>query len=480
MNNTSPDYSSYFRQYDIRGIVDDLFNSKFANILGLAVSSVIKKYNIDKKIIIGYDGRNSSPELKIALSKGFIDSGVDVIDIGMLPTPLTYFARATLNIPNAIMITGSHNSKIYNGFKMMLDNKSTSAHTIQEIKENFDVCLQEMQTSAYKKLTEQPGKIVKDETILDKYIDFVTKDKSSKRNLKIVVDSGNGVAGIVAPKLLRKLGYEVIDIFSEVDGSFPNHHPDPSKKNNLVDLIKATKSNNADCGIAFDGDADRLGVVDENGNIVESDRILMLLAKDILRTNKGRSIIYDVKCSYLVERIVRQLNGRPIMVPTGHSIVKNKILEYDAVLAGELSGHIFFNDSRWFGFDDAIYSAVRFLETVSSYEKSISEILNDIPQTVTTTEVNLSVGEKEKFEIINRVEKEIEWEGAEKIIKIDGVRVEFEYGWGLIRASNTSPIMVFRFEAKDVASLNKIISLFMSKLSKIIDDLSPLYNELIT
>jgi phosphomannomutase/phosphoglucomutase len=378
------------------------------------------------------------------------------VNIGIVTSPLLYYAAKQLPSKSGIMITGSHNPKNYNGLKIVIHDSSVSGLEILNL----------LSDEPIKK--SKAGKVIYKKNLMDDYIKEVTSQSSEKpKKIKVVLDCGNGSAGEIAPKLIRALGYEVIELYCEIDGNFPNHHPDPGKIDNLQDLIEAVKENSADLGIAFDGDGDRLGVVTEKGEIIFPDQLMMIFAKDVLTNHPGRKIVFDVKCTNLLSEIINEAGGIPIMSPTGHFHIKNTLKKTNAPLAGEMSGHIFFND-QWYGFDDGHYSAFRLLEIMNCRDVPLSEILNQLPKAFSTPELNISVEEEKKFEIVKDFLNKAQFEGGSKIT-IDGLRVDFDDGWGLMRASNTTPKLVLRFEAKTLSRLKEIKKMFLDQL-KFIDE----------
>jgi phosphomannomutase/phosphoglucomutase len=437
---------SIFRAYDIRGIVGETLTEESVYALGRAIGSMALASG-EKRIAMGRDGRLSGPMLSRALSKGLLASGCDVIDIGIVPTPLLYYATHVMDTRSGVMLTGSHNPPEYNGLKIMIAGKTLAEEGIQHLYQ----------------------RIVKNEfasghadayqlDIVERYMARVTQDVRLARPLKIVVDCGNGVAGSVAPDLYRQMGCEVHEIFCEVDGHFPNHHPDPSQTENLQDLIQAVRATHADMGLAFDGDGDRLGIVTAAGEVIWPDRQLMLFAKAILARHPGEKIIYDVKCTSHLAKLIHQFGGVPIMWKTGHSLIKAKLAETQAALAGEMSGHIFFKD-RWYGFDDAIYAGARLLEILAQQPGDSDELFKDIPNSVNTPELKIYVNDHEKFSLMERLIKRANFSPAE-VLTIDGLRVNFADGWGLVRLSNTTPCLVLRFEAESLSVLEKIQNIF--------------------
>jgi phosphomannomutase/phosphoglucomutase len=447
-----------FRAYDIRGITTKNLTEDVVYWIGRAFAAEAKSKNKDR-VVVGRDGRHSSAPLRDALARGLNEGGCDVIDIGQVPTPLLYFATHALDTGTGIMITGSHNPPDYNGLKMMIDGETLAEERIQGLKRRLHD----------NELSEGEGEI--EETDLnDHYLDQVLESVVVAQPCKVVVDCGNGVAGELAPRLLEELGCEVVPLYCNIDGDFPNHHPDPAEPENLQDLIDVVKDEKADLGLAFDGDGDRLGVVTASGEIIWPDKMLMLFAQDIVSRNPGADIIYDVKCSRHLNNVISEYGGRPIMWRTGHSHMKAKLKETGALLAGEFSGHICFAE-RWYGFDDALYSAARLLEILGSESKSVDEVFSQFPVTYATPELKINTTEQRKFEVIDALAKNADW-GDGTVTDIDGVRVDFAEGWGLIRASNTSPVLSLRFEADGPAGLERIQSRFQAELHKIDPELN--------
>ncbi|MFN3585864.1 MAG: phosphomannomutase/phosphoglucomutase, partial [Moraxellaceae bacterium] len=446
-----------FRAYDIRGVIGEGLDEDVARAIGRAIGSEALARG-EQQVLVGRDGRLSSPQLAAALIEGLRASGRNVIDVGMVPTPVLYFAAKTIGTGSGVMITGSHNPGNYNGFKIMLAGDTLAGDEIQALRARIEK--QDFSAGA--------GTLAQT-NVLDEYVDRVGADIVLARPLKVVVDAGNGVAGAIAPRVLEALGCEVIPLFCDVDGTFPNHHPDPSKPENLDDLISAVASNGADIGIAFDGDGDRVGVVTAGGRNIFPDRLMMLLAKHVLMTNPGADIIFDVKCTRDLGVLISQLGGRPVMSKTGHSFIKAKLKETGAALAGEMSGHIFFND-RWFGFDDAIYAAARVLEILSLEAESSDQMFAEFPENPVTPEINIPVPEAKKFALVEALTSKANFPEA-NVITIDGLRVEFAEGWGLLRASNTTPCLVARFEGRTPADLGKVQERFRSLLAAVEPDL---------
>ena len=452
-----------FKAYDIRGVVGKTIDDTFAEHLGRAFGSEAVSLGL-KAVAVGRDGRVSGPGLVAALIRGLVSTGLDVVDLGAVTTPMLYYVAATrakVGCSSGIMVTGSHNPKDYNGFKMVLGGRAIFGDDIQKLKARIDA---EDYVSAR-------GRSAKMD-IHAEYVARIVGDAKLQRPMKVVVDSGNGIPGASAPGILKALGCEVIDLYSKVDGDFPNHHPDPSKPENLADLIKVVHATGADIGLAFDGDGDRLGVVTAGGNIIYPDRQIMLFARDILKRHKGATIIFDVKCSQRLPVAIREAGGKPLMWKTGHSLIKAKLKEVGAPFAGEMSGHLFFGE-RWYGFDDAMYTAARLLEILSR-EKDPSALLDALPTSFSTPELNVSCEEGEHHrvvaELLARVQRgELKFDGGE-IGTIDGLRVDFKDGFGLIRASNTTPVLVLRFEGHTEAALHRIEENFMGVLRSVKPD----------
>ncbi|WP_126322407.1 phosphomannomutase/phosphoglucomutase [Candidatus Rickettsiella viridis] len=441
---------SIFRAYDIRGIVDEAITPEVILLLGRAIGSAAQEQG-EKTIITARDGRLSGPVLIKALHQGLRESGCNVIHIGQVPSPVLYFATRTLSTHSGVMLTASHNPANYNGLKIVLAGKSLSEETIAALYTRIQNGSFKSGSGGYKEIS-----------ILEDYMNRIVGDIKLKRSLRVVVDCGSGIAGVVAPELLRRLGCEVIELFCEVDGRFPHHHPDPSVPENLTDLIQAVAQHKADLGLALDGDGDRLGVVTNKGEIIWPDRQLMLYASDVLSRNPGALIIYDIKSTRNLVDVIKQQGGRSLMWKTGHSIVKAKLEESGALLAGEMSGHIFFKE-RWYGFDDGLYTAARLLEIIAKGNQSSSEVFVALPNSINTPELKLAITEDKKFAFMQAFQKEVEFPNA-SMSKIDGVRAEFSDGWGLVRASNTSPYLILRFEADSKEALQRIQALFAEAL----------------
>lgn len=444
--------ASIFRAYDVRGTYPDQLNPEGVTLLGQAIASQARVRG-EHTIVTARDGRLSGEVLHHALNAGIQAAGVDVIDVGMVPTPVLYFAALTLGSGSGVMVTGSHNPPDYNGFKMML-----AGHTLygDDITALYDA----IQTG---QLQTGSGSI-SHANALDPYLDQITGDISLHRPLKVAIDCGNGVAGVCAQALFERLGAEVIPLFTDVDGTFPNHHPDPSKPDNLVDLIDAVQRTQCDLGLAFDGDGDRVGVITETGQSIYADRLMMLLSKDVLSRNPGATVIFDVKCSRHLAPVIESAGGIPLMWKTGHSLVKAKMKETGALLAGEMSGHIFFKE-RWLGFDDGLYTGARLLEIFARTDASVSAQFSDIPDDVSTPELNIAVPDADKFDIVAKTAALIQARGLPASI-IDGVRVDLDSGWGLIRCSNTTPNLVIRFEAESADALSKIRAIMLDALAQ--------------
>ena len=445
--------SSIFKAYDIRGIVEKELTPEVVKLIGMAIGSESIAQG-ERGIVVGRDGRLTGPMLSESLISGLIESGCHVVDIGMVPTPLVYFATYTKGASSGVMVTGSHNPPEYNGFKIMIAGETLSADKIQNL---YSRILNQQFSSGSGSSTSI--------NIDQDYMDTIKSDIDLDRELNIVVDCGNGVAGNIAPKLFESLGAKVSKLFCLVDGRFPNHHPDPSNPENLEDLIKEVVDTGADLGLAFDGDGDRLGLVDNNGNIVWADRQMILYARDVLSRIPGAKIIFDVKCSSLLPKDISEHGGEPIMSRTGHSFIKNKLKETDAELGGEMSGHIFFNE-RWYGFDDAIYTGARLLEIISKTDKTCAEIFAELPDSVSTPEINIHFDEQgQQHDAMKALSNNVDFPGSE-INTIDGVRVDYENCWGLVRASNTTPCLVLRFEGNDKEALKSIKNQFKDWLEK--------------
>jgi phosphomannomutase/phosphoglucomutase len=431
-----------FKAYDIRGIVGKSLTAGIVGAIGQAIGSEAFARH-QKCICIGRDGRLSGPELAAALARGIQRAGMDVIDLGMVATPMTYFAAYELGTNSAVMVTGSHNPPDYNGLKMVVGGETLAGDAIQKLRERLETGNLSHGKGSYHR-----------QDIARAYIDRIVSDVRLSRPMKIIVDCGNGVPGAYAPALYRALGCEVEELYCEVDGGFPNHHPDPSQPGNLVDLIARLKEGDAEIGLAFDGDGDRLGVVTRDGSIIFPDRQLMLFAADVLSRNPGAEIIFDVKSTRNLFDWIRQRGGRPTLWKTGHSFIKAKMRESGALLAGEMSGHIFFKD-RWYGFDDGLYAGARLLEYLSK-QADIDATLHGLPDTVNTPELQIRMKEGEHFSLMEKLQQTAKFPDAKEVIAIDGLRVEYADGFGLARPSNTTPVIVLRFEANTAEALSRI------------------------
>jgi len=442
---------SAFKAYDIRGIVPSALNPEFAKDLGRGLAARAKAAGVTT-MVVGRDGRTSSPSLAAALQQGMRDGGINTIDVGEVPTPLVYFAAYTLKTGSGVAVTGSHNPPDYNGFKMMMGGGTLHGEAILALRD--EVAAGPAHASASGTATSVD--------ILTPYLARVLGDVKLSRPMKIAIDCGNGVAGAVAPQLFRALGCEVTELFCEVDGTFPNHHPDPADPHNLEDLIRCVQTTDCEIGLAFDGDGDRLGVVTKSGEIIWPDRQLILYARDVLTRCPGETIIYDVKCSRHVAVAIREAGGVPLMWQTGHSLIKAKLAETGAPLAGEMSGHVFFKE-RWFGFDDGLYTGCRLLEILSR-SANPSAVLEALPQGVSTPELKLEMSEGEPHALIKRLQTEGVFAGATEVLKIDGLRADYPDGFGLARASNTTPVVVLRFEGDTPEALVRIQDAFRKQL----------------
>ena len=442
-----------FKAYDIRGIVDKTLTVEAVEAIGQAIGSEARKRG-KQAVCIGRDGRLSGPSLSQALARGLQKSGCDVIDVGLVTTPMLYFATHQLGTGSGVMVTGSHNPPDYNGLKMMVAGDTLSGDDIQALRKRLETG--ELQSGAGKYRTEKVAKA---------YLDRVTGDVKLKRKMRIAVDCGNGVPGAFAPELYRRLGCDVQELFCEVDGTFPNHHPDPSQPENLKDLIAALKNGDAEIGLAFDGDGDRLGVVTREGKIIYPDRQLMLFAADVLSRNPGAEILFDVKCTRNLAPWIREHGGKPTMWKTGHSLIKAKMKQSGALLAGEMSGHVFFKE-RWYGFDDGLYAGARLLEYLSGVP-DIRAAFDRLPDSINTPELQIKLNEGENYALIDKLQKTARFPTAREIIKIDGLRVEYANGFGLARSSNTTPVVVLRFEATDANALKLIQDDFRRVLEEV-------------
>lgn len=439
-----------FRAYDIRGVYGESLTEEVAFLIGRALGSEAHARGIHQ-IITGRDGRLSGPALIKNLQAGLRASGCDVIDVGMVPTPVLYFATKVLTTNSGVMLTGSHNPGNYNGMKIVLGGDTLAESDIDNL----------YQRIIQGKFHEGQGNYSEVE-ILSQYLNRIVSDVELKRPLKVVIDCGNGIAGIIAPKLLRELGCEVIELFCDVDGTFPNHHPDPTQLENLDAIIAEVLTRKADVGIAYDGDADRLGVVTNRGQVIWADRQMMLYAKSALKNNPNGKIIFDVKCTRYLPEKIKEFGGQPLMWKTGHSLIKSKMMTEKALLAGEMSGHIFFND-RWYGFDDAIYTSARLLEILSEDTRDCATLFAELPDSINTPELKLTMADDRKFKFMSDFSENISFDGG-NVSTIDGIRVDFKDGWGLVRSSNTTPCLVLRFEADDEKAMKRIQNEFRQQL----------------
>lgn len=455
MKNKYP--AQIFKAYDIRGIVETQLTPSVVHDIGKVLGTMALEARASG-LVVGRDGRLSSPLLAKDLIAGILSSGCDVYDIGEVTTPMVYFANYQLETFSGVMITGSHNPPEYNGLKMVISGNTLSGNDIQNI-------LKRLESGDY-----QSGNFgeYKAHDITEEYIEKIVADVKLKRQMSIIIDCGNGVAGKIAPKLYRRMGAKVLGLFCDVDGNFPNHHPDPSQPANLKDLIEALKNPGAEIGLAFDGDGDRLGVVSRDGKIIYPDRQMMIFVADVLEKNPGAKIIYDVKSSRLLANWITKHGGEPIMCRTGHSFIKAKIKETGALLAGEMSGHIFFND-RWYGADDGVYAGARLLEVLSRLDDPTA-LLDVLPNAISTPELNIKVAEGEQHTIMEKLQKTARFKTAKSISTIDGLRVEYSDGFGLVRASNTTPVLVLRFEADTDSGLERIKNEFRGVLAGVVKE----------
>ena len=452
-----------FKAYDIRGIVDKSLTVDMTYQIGQSIGTEAI-VNDQTAVIIGRDGRLSGLKLSKVLADGIRSTGIDVVDIGVAPTPVVYFAAYHLGIPSCVAITGSHNPPNYNGFKIVIDGMTLSAERIQTIRQRIQ------DKSSILASSENLGTYSSRE-IIPEYLDTIVADVKPARQIKLVIDCGNGVAGSVAPELFERLGCDVTTLYGEVDGNFPNHHPDPSQIENLQDLIQAVKDQGAELGFAFDGDGDRLGVVTADGDVIWPDRQMILFAREVLERNPSAEIIYDVKCSRTLPKEIEAAGGKATMWRTGHSFIKGKLKETGAQLAGEMSGHIFFKD-RWYGFDDGSYAGARLIELLSKMDRSPSEVFNALPDTINTPELRIEMQEGEHYRFMDEMIENASFDEAQ-VSTMDGIRVDFEDGFGLIRPSNTTPILVLRFEADDTAALERIQSRFRALITDTRPDVVP-------
>lgn len=446
-----------FRAYDIRGVVGQNLNEENIFLIGQAIGSLLRRKG-KNQLSLARDGRISGPKLSQALCNGLLATGCDVIDLGSVPTPLLYYATSVFDEHSGIMLTGSHNPANYNGLKIVIDGTTLTEENIQRL---YHAILAHDFVE---------GQGVRHEfNIVDRYLNHIARDICIHRPMTVALDAGNGIAGGIAPILYRLLGCEVHELYCEVDGNFPHHHPDPSQPENLQDLIQLVRSKNADIGLAFDGDGDRLGVVTNLGEMIYPDRILMFFAQAILAEHPNAKIIYDIKCTQHLETVIRSFSGEPIMWKTGHSLIKAKLAETQAKLAGEMSGHFFFKD-RWYGFDDALYAGARLLEILSRQKIHADKIFAAFPNSVNTPELKVSVSENEKFGLMDSLIKNANFSEAKEVTTLDGLRVNFAEGWGLVRVSNTSPNLILRFEAINEVILKKIQNLFRNLMLEVKPD----------
>lgn len=451
--------ASIFRAYDIRGIVDDTLTEASVEAIGRAIGSEAAARG-ESTVVVARDGRLSGPRLKDALVRGLTAAGRDVIDVGMVPTPVLYFATHALDgTASGVMVTGSHNPPDYNGFKIVLGGETLSGEAITALHTRITTG----------DLAEGAGS-VREVDVRSAYLARILADVRLARPLKAVVDCGNGVAGELGPALIEKLGVETLPLFAEIDGTFPNHHPDPGKPENLQDLIRAVQESGADIGLAFDGDGDRLGVITPAGRMIYPDHLMMAFAEDMLERNPGAKVIFDVKCTGNLARVIDEAGGEPEMWRTGHSLIKARMKETGAQLAGEMSGHIFFKE-RWYGFDDGLYGAARLLEILSRQAEDADAFFDRYPQDLGTPEINITVTDETKFDLVARLAREGDF-GEEGVkTTLDGIRVDYPDGWGLCRASNTTPVLVLRFEGKSEAALERIKVQFAAALAKVAPEL---------
>ena len=447
---------SIFKAYDIRGVVDKTLTLDAVRQIGQAIATLAREHG-DRQAVVGRDGRLSGPGLLAALAQGLQAGGLDVIDLGEVATPMVYFAVHELQTGTGVMVTGSHNPPEYNGLKMVVGNEAIYGATIQALRQRIESGALAQGTGSYRQ-----------ENIAERYLQRIVGDIQLARPMKLAIDCGNGVPGAYAPALFRALGCEVTELFCEVDGRFPNHHPDPAQLENLQDLMRCLRETDNELGFAFDGDGDRLGVVTKEGQVIFPDRQMMLFARDVLSRQPGAEIIYDVKCSRLLGDDIRRAGGRALMWKTGHSLVKAKLKETGAPLAGEMSGHIFFKE-RWYGFDDGLYAGARLLEIVSRAPDA-NAVLNALPNSAATPELHLHCAEGENHALIERLQREVAFPQAREVVTIDGVRAEYADGFGLARASNTTPVVVLRFEADHAQALARIQQEFKHALLRLKPD----------
>lgn len=447
--------SSIFKAYDIRGVVDKTLTLEAARAVGQALGSLAREKNIST-LCVGRDGRLSGPKLSEALIEGITDMGVNVKSIGMTPTPVLYFATFLTETGSGVAVTGSHNPPEYNGLKMMMGKDTLYGDGIQDLRHRIEAGIT---------VSEQKGS-VEEIDVVTPYLKKITDDVKLTRPIKVAIDCGNGVTGPIAMELFKRLGCEVTPLYTEIDGHFPNHHPDPSKPANLKDLIETVKNTDVELGLAFDGDGDRLGVVTKSGQIIYPDRQIMLFAADILKHNPGAPIIYDVKCTRRLVPWIKEHGGVPTICRTGHSLVKAKLKETQAPFAGEMSGHLFFNDKRWPGFDDGLYAGARILEILSRCPNP-SEVLEALPTAVNTPELHIEMAEGENKRFVEKLQKQLHFDDATDVITIDGIRVEWNDGFALARSSNTTPVVVLRLEGDTPEALERIKTRFAEALKQV-------------
>jgi phosphomannomutase/phosphoglucomutase len=441
-----------FREYDIRGLVDKDLSEEVVRSIGQGFATYVSRQN-KRKVVVGRDGRLSSPQFRDLLIQGMVGGGLEVVDIGLCPTPVFYFSLFHLDREGGVMITGSHNPPEFNGFKVCVGKETLHGEQIQELRRIIET----------QKFESANGSVIREE-IIPEYQKYVTSNIRLQRKMKVVIDCGNGTAGLVAPKVLKDLGCEVIELYPEVDGRFPNHHPDPTVPENMKDVISKVKESEAEVGIGYDGDGDRIGAVDRLGNIVWGDQLMILFAREVLQRHPGAVIVSEVKCSQNLYDDIARHGGRGIMWKAGHSLLKSKMKEEKALLGGEMSGHIFFAD-RYFGYDDAIYASCRLLEILSQSKKGIPELLSDVPKTFSTPEIRVDCPDDRKFDLVERVKESFRNEYP--IAEVDGMRVLFPDGWGLVRASNTQPVLVMRFEAWSSERLKEIRALVEGRVAEL-------------
>lgn len=449
MNQINP---QIFREYDIRGVVGEDLNEEIIERVGKAYGTYMRKMG-KRRASLGRDCRLSSPAFARAISDGITSTGIDIIDIGMVTTPMVYFSLFNLDVDGGVMITASHNPSEYNGVKLCLGKEALFGEEIQKIRKIAE-------SGDFAKGAGSVGTA----SIMDKYLNFLRENVEIRPGIRVAIDCGNAMTGIVAPKILKEFGCEVTELYVTPDGRFPNHHPDPIVEENLRDLIDTVRRQRLDLGIGFDGDGDRIGVVDENGNMIWGDMLLVIFARDVIGRVPGTKVVGEVKSSTRLYREIERLGGKPIMWKAGHSLMKNKMKVEGAVLAGEMSGHVFFGD-KFFGYDDAVYAALRLLEIISKTGKRVSQLLDGIPPAFATPEIRVECPDEIKFDLVEKVKEEFKKEY--KVIDIDGVRIEFPDGWGLIRPSNTQPALVLRFEARTKERLEEIRSLIEGTLERV-------------